>query len=263
MTRTDHGLLLLLGARPGGLGALSLLGDLARNVGSGPLLLLSGATRESRKIADECEFALRDHGLSDVVRLGFAGRAEANAAGVVGRVREAGAFLFADGNPLRLTTLLGGTSLLARIRERFAGGATLAGASAGGAAVASTMLLPDPERASRSADPGTASGLGLLGGVVLDTCSDQRGRLGRLLAAVANNPEVVGIGVAQDAALSVTGEHLEVLGAGAVTIVDGRESGWSNPAERRGRAPGIHDVRVHVLTAGDRLDRETLRPVHP
>ena len=46
-----------------------------------------------------------------------------------------------------------------------------------------------------------APGMGLLEGVIIDQHFNQRGRIGRLLAAVAQNPNVLGIGIDEDTAM--------------------------------------------------------------
>ena len=48
-----------------------------------------------------------------------------------------------------------------------------------------------------------APGLGLLKGVVVDSHFAERGRLGRLLGAVAQNPRNVGVGIDEDTAIVV------------------------------------------------------------
>jgi cyanophycinase len=109
---------------------------------------------------------------------------------------------------------------------------------------------------------GMAAGLGLLRDSILDSHFQQRGRLGRLLGAVTHNPQNLGIGIDEDTAIVVDDERrLEVVGCGAVTIVDASAVRTSGLSE--GRADGVLSVfglKVHVLAAGDCFDLETREP---
>jgi cyanophycinase len=98
-----------------------------------------------------------------------------------------------------------------------------------------------------------AAGLGFLQRVVIDQHFSERHRLGRLLGIVAQNPYLLGIGIDEDTALVVeNGAGFEVIGNGAITLIDGREM-LSNflDADERERLELIN-VKVHLLPAGAR-----------
>jgi cyanophycinase len=178
-----------------------------------------------------------------------------------------GVFL-TGGNQLRLSSVVVGTSLGAALiaaRER---GAVIAGTSAGASAVATHMMAfgasgatPKHRMAQMSA------GLGLLQGVVVDQHFEQRTRLGRLLAVVAQSPSLVGLGLDEDtAAIVFADDTLEVIGRGSVTIVDG--SGVVTDAfhTRAHRPMMVSGAVVHSLPAGYRFDlraRALLAPPEP
>jgi len=106
-----------------------------------------------------------------------------------------------------------------------------------------------------------APGLGLIRDVIIDQHFAERGRIGRLLGAVAHSPRVLGIGIDEDTAIVVSGESFRVIGSGAVYVVDGDDVTRSNIAEGgQERALSIYDVRLHVLSAGDSFDMRTRRP---
>jgi cyanophycinase len=68
-----------------------------------------------------------------------------------------------------------------------------------------------------------SAGLGLLRGVGIDQHFEQRNRYGRLLSLVAQSPSLLGLGVDEDTAAVIDdGSRLEVIGRGAVTVVDGQ-----------------------------------------
>jgi cyanophycinase len=166
-----------------------------------------------------------------------------------------GVFL-TGGNQLRLSSTIGGTLLSRAIEERYHAGAVVAGTSAGASALSTHMiafgasgLTPKHRMAQISA------GLGLLPGVIIDQHFQQRNRLGRLLALVAQNPSLLGIGIDEDTAGVVTPDHVfEVIGRGSVTIVDGTAA-ETDAWEVSGHRPlMISNVVMHSLPAGYRFD---------
>jgi cyanophycinase len=169
--------------------------------------------------------------------------------------RATGVFL-TGGNQLRLSSVVVGTSLGAALiaaRER---GAVIAGTSAGASAVATHMMAfgasgatPKHRMAQMSA------GLGLLQGVVVDQHFEQRTRLGRLLAVVAQSPSLVGLGLDEDtAAIVFADDTLEVIGRGAVTIVDGSSVVTDAFHTKAHRPMMVSGAIVHSLPAGYRFD---------
>jgi cyanophycinase len=179
--------------------------------------------------------------------------------------RATGIFL-TGGNQLRLSSTIGGTRLSRAIEERYHAGAVVAGTSAGASALSTHMiafgasgLTPKQRMAQISA------GLGLLPGVIIDQHFQQRNRLGRLLALVAQNPSLLGIGVDEDTAGVVTPDHVfEVIGRGSVTIVDGTAA-ETDAWEVAGHRPlMISNVVMHSLPAGYRFDlRRRIRIATP
>ena len=99
-------------------------------------------------------------------------------------------------------------------------------------------------------------GLGLLEGAVVDQHFAQRGRIGRLLSAVAQNPQVLGLGIDEDtAAILHAGREIEVVGSGSVTIVDALDITHSNLSEASlGKPLALSHVALHVLPHGYRYD---------
>jgi cyanophycinase len=72
--------------------------------------------------------------------------------------------------------------------------------------------------------------LNFLRGVIVDQHFAERGRLGRLMGAVAQNP--LGIGIDEDAAVVAEGSGLCVIGSGAVYIVDRMSESCTNLSEQ-------------------------------
>src|SRR5262249_52994321 len=94
--------------------------------------------------------------------------------------------------------------------------------SAGAAAMSHHMIAQGPAvRRPRKDVIGTGIGLGLLPAAIVDQHFSERGRLARLLSALAQRPDLLGVGVDEATALVVESQAaLEVIGSGAVTPVD-------------------------------------------
>lgn len=105
--------------------------------------------------------------------------------------------------------------------------------------------------------------MGLLDGVVIDQHFAQRGRLGRLLTAVAQNPCILGIGLDEDTAIVVyPGGEFEVIGSQTVTIIDGVEIKHTNVSEiQPNQGLALTDVKLHVLPAGYGYSLQERRPL--
>ncbi|MGZ6255910.1 MAG: cyanophycinase [Candidatus Limnocylindria bacterium] len=197
-----------------------------------------------------------DLGAASVVPIAVQTRVEANAESPAAAVHAATGVFLTGGNQLRLASTIGGTRLSEAIDERHRHGAVVAGTSAGASALSTHMiafgasgLTPKLRMAQVSA------GLGLLAGVIIDQHFQQRNRLGRLLALVAQNPSLLGLGFDEDTAGIVTPDLvLEVIGRGSVTIVDGTAA-ESDAWEVTGHRPlMISNVVMHSLPAGYRFD---------
>jgi cyanophycinase len=163
-----------------------------------------------------------------------------------------GVFL-TGGNQLRLSTMIGGTEVAKAVRRRNAEGMHVAGTSAGAAFLCEHMIAFGREGASPRAKIVTlAPGLGLTNRVIIDQHFRQRDRLGRLLTALAYNPFAIGIGLDENTAGFIgPDETLEVVGSGALTIVDASGLEFSSMAQvRKNDAVCLIGLRLHILDQG-------------
>ena len=98
------------------------------------------------------------------------------------------------------------------------------------------------------------TGLAFMGHVIIDSHFDKRGRFNRLAQAVASNPQCTGIGLGEDTGVIVTGgNNLEVVGSGAVVIVDGRDIRHTNITEvGMGEPIALDNLRVSIMVRGNR-----------
>ncbi len=191
-------------------------------------------------------------------------RADCEKKRVLDRVSEATGVFITGGNQLRLSTIMGGTSLAKLLRTRNANGMHIGGTSAGAAIMPEHMIAggesgPTPWKGQAVLSPG----LGLTNAVMIDQHFRERDRLGRLLSALAFNPFAVGLGIDENTAAFIGPDGiLEVVGTGAITVVDPAKLKYSSIGEaRRGETVSLIDVRLHILTHGSRYDTHTREPL--
>jgi cyanophycinase len=108
-----------------------------------------------------------------------------------------------------------------------------------------------------------APGLDIIRGVLIDQHFAQRGRIGRLLNAVAQNPEILGIGIDENTAIVIEGKpEFRVIGSGAVTIADGKLMTFTNVSELSpDESLAITDIKLHILPKGYRYNIEERLPL--
>ncbi len=173
------------------------------------------------------------------------------------KLAKATGIFMTGGNQLRLSTILGGTSLATAIRRQNAAGAHVAGTSAGAAYIPEHMIAFGEEGPRPVVGKVTlAPGLGLTNSVIVDQHFRQRNRLGRLLTSLAYNPFAHGIGLDEDTAAFIDADDkIEVMGSGGLTILDvsGLEHS-SMPSADVGDVVQIIGVKLHILTDGARYD---------
>jgi cyanophycinase len=105
-------------------------------------------------------------------------------------------------------------------------------------------------------------GMGFLPGVVIDQHFLQRGRLGRLLSAVTQQPVVLGFGIDENTAVVVNNNQFEVVGEGAVTVVDVAEITHTNLGQiLKDEDLAICGAKLHILPHGYKFDLKTRKPL--
>jgi cyanophycinase len=146
-----------------------------------------------------------------------------------------------------------------RLRERLADGLVVAGTSAGATAMGTTMILGGQSPEVSAAAVRTGPGLGLVPRALIDMHFGARGRLPRLLSAVARNPGQLGIGIDENTAILVEGTSFEVLGTGVASVVDAQSATVVHPAWDCDPIT-LFGVRLHLLPHGGLFDFVTRTP---
>jgi cyanophycinase len=220
------------------------------------IALVSSASSLGPEVVEVYTRVFTSLGASDVISLRPESRAQAQDFDLVESLTKASAVFLTGGNQLKLSSFITGTPFGDAIREAYQHGIVVGGTSAGASILAEHMIAfgaggsTPKQRMSQ-----LSAGLGLLRGVVIDQHFEQRNRYGRLLSLVAQSPSLLGLGVDEDTAAVVhDGSRLEVLGRGAVTVLDGRHLISNAFAAKRTNPLLMSGAVIHILPAGSEFD---------
>ena len=264
MERSDRALI-IIGGKEDRSNNKIILNEVARRVGSGKLVVTTVAmAKGTAQLFEQYEKAFRSLGVKHLYNLEINERNEAMMPGNVKVLDDAAGVFFTGGDQIKITSQIGDTPIFERIREIYDDGGVIAGTSAGAAVMSETMLVQGGDENSHVIGDSVrmAPGLGLIAGVIIDQHFMERGRFGRLIGAVAQNPKNLGIGIDEQTAVVVErGNGFYVLGSGAVYVIDGTEVTYSNVAEEDlKKTLSIYNVRMHMLSQGDRFDLLNRQP---
>ena len=206
------------------------------------------------------ERLFRELGAANVTSMDFDTRRDGEEKGRIARLASATGVFFTGGNQLRLSTILGGTSVAKSLRSMNASGVHMAGTSAGAAFISEHMIAFGEEGSSPVAGAvRLAPGLGLTNRFIIDQHFRQRDRLGRLLTALAYNPFAVGLGLDEDTAAFIGPDNqIDVVGSGAITVVDASGIEFSSMDRvAEGQPVCMLGIVIHILVAGSTFNLHT------
>ena len=206
-----------------------------------PILIIPQSS-ERPKAGEESANEWKKAGAKSVAILELNDKAES-------MVKEARFIWIGGGDQNRLMKLLP-PKVIDAIRTRYHEGATVGGTSAGAAVQSQVMITGDGDNEVISPNSArVATGFGLWPEVIVDQHFIARQRFNRLLSAVLDKPELLGVGVDEATAVIWHDRTIEVAGAGQVMIIDARIAPKPIASPRSAK-----DVKLHLLTAGMKFE---------
>lgn len=180
-------------------------------------------------------------------------------------------YWFLGGDQTRLADTLLATPALETIEQRYEEGAVVGGTSAGAAVMTTAMLTGNhhgspisPKDVATTIARGTfeiSKGFGFLPGAIVDQHFLKRARYNRLLSAVLEQPQLIGVGIDEETAILVRPDGFwEVLGASYVKIFDARQARLTDD---HSHVLGASGITMHLLPAGSVFDPENGRVMLP
>jgi cyanophycinase len=218
------------------------------------IAVLTGASAFPEDTWRSYQRAFLSLGAGRCVHVDLRSKAQADDARAVESILQADGVFMTGGDQRRLLSVVGDTATEGALQDAYRErGACIGGTSAGAAALSRHMLAEGrhplrPQKHAARLD----TGLGLLPGAIIDQHFWQRRRFGRLLSALAEEPEQLGVGVDEDTALIIDpGRSIEVVGRGMVTVLDGRRMNTNVQEVATRERMEMLGVRLHMLPAGN------------
>lgn len=262
----SRGTIIAIGGREDKEGDKTILAEVARRIKGGKLVVTAIASEEPEGLLKDYRKIFESIGVKDVTLLEVNDRSEAQDPKKFEFLDKAAGMFFTGGDQLRITSQIADTPIFERILDIYKRGGVIAGTSAGASVVCATMLTAgNGSRSPKAGGVNMAPGLGLVENAVIDQHFAERGRMGRLLCAIAENPRMLGIGIDENTAVIFEGKtKFSVIGQGAVYVIDASTLNYTNIAEEQpNETLSLFNVTLHVLSAGDVYDLVGRMPVEP
>jgi len=266
MEESARGHLIIIGGAEDKQGESVILRQAREMLGEDDVLsILTTATERPDEVGREYQQVFHRIGVKKVRCLNINTRNDANDPAVCDSLKASKGLFLTGGDQLRITSILGGTGTYQAIKDVYYAGGLIMGTSAGASVMSSTMVVKgEDNEPAKKCTLKMAPGLDLLKDTIIDQHFDQRGRFGRLLCGVAENPDVLGVGIDEDTAIKVFPDmRFEILGTNTVTIIDGTTIKSSNVSEQaQNEMLAIVGVTVHTLPKAygfDMIKKEVMR----
>lgn len=259
------GQLVIIGGAEDKEGDCKVLREFVRRAGGtqARIVVMTVATELPREVGENYIRVFERLGAADVRIVDTVEREDASSTSYLEAIEKSSGVFFTGGDQARITSILKGTEIDAAIHKRYQEGIVVGGTSAGAAMMPDIMIIEgDSETNPRVNVVDMGPGMGFLPGIVVDQHFLQRGRLGRLISALAQQPAVLGFGIDENTAVIVSDNKFEVIGEGAVTVVDVADLIHTNVGQiLKDEALAICGAKLHILPDGYRFDLQTRKPI--
>jgi cyanophycinase len=235
--------LVIIGGAEDKQGDCTVLREFVRRAGgvNSRIVVMTVATELPREVGDDYLRVFERLGVEDVRIVDTVEREDASSSTYLEAIEKATGVFFTGGNQARITSVLKDTEIDKLLHKRLAEDIVIGGTSAG--------VKMEP-------------GMAFLPGVVIDQHFAQRGRIGRLLSAVTQQPVNLGFGIDENTAVVVNNNQFEVVGEGAVTVIDVSGITHTNLNQiLKDEDLALCDVKLHILPHGYRFDLASRRPI--
>ncbi|MGM7703581.1 cyanophycinase [Pseudalkalibacillus sp. Hm43] len=262
MTNIASGDLFIIGGnedKEGDLEVLSIFVQDALERG-GSIGVLTTATGYPEEVGGEYRDIFMKLGASKVELIHIDTRGKAEEAPYTQMVSTLSALFITGGDQNRLSSIIGGTTFFKEVQKAWQNGLIIAGTSAGAAIMSRHMIVSGKTKVKHDKiNVEIGVGFGFLEDVVIDQHFSQRARFGRLLYAIAQNPQIIGVGIDENTAIWVKdgGRYFEVIGEHSVTVIDGCKLSFVDIAdEAESDEVTIAGVQLHSIAKGYQFDME-------
>ncbi len=230
--------------------------------GPDALILVVPTSGNAEKYDDSCECLrwLKLAGARNLRLLHTNDRATANTEAFVEPLQKARGIWFAEGNSWRHQDAYLDTRVQKEIVSLLDRGGVVGGGSAGARIQSDYLPLRSPEPAIRAIPASRwRSGFGLVRNVIIDVHVLARNRQFDMIGMVNAHPEMLGIGIDEDAAIVVRGDKFEVIGNSYAIVYDNQHQIAPEATETLRTVGGP----FLMLRPGDTYDMKARRAARP
>lgn len=264
-TESKRGSLVIIGGAEDRKGECVVLREFVRCSGGtkARIAVMTAATGFPKEVGDEYTNIFKRLGAASVEVVHTEHRDASECQKAIRQIEEATGIFFTGGDQSRIVDFIKGAPLGDAIHKCHEAGVVIGGTSAGAAMMPDIMILGGasvsyPTMAAVEIGPG----MGFLPEIAIDQHFSQRGRLGRLLAALVQKPALLGIGIDEDTAIIVEGDEFRVVGQGTITVVDESAATHNNlEGVLKDEAIALCGVQLHILPHGYRFNLKTHLPM--
>lgn len=214
-TESNRGALVIIGGAEDRDGECIVLREFVRLAGGrkAHIAVMTAATSMPKEVGDDYIHIFERLGAELVEVVDTRNRDDAEREDSIRIIEQATGIFFTGGDQSKIVDFIKGTPLDKAIHDRHQAGTVIGGTSAGAAMMPDEMIIGGASVSNPSVDAvEMGPGMGFLSEIVIDQHFAQRGRLGRLLAALVLHPAILGLGIDEDTAIIVKGDEFEVVG---------------------------------------------------
>ncbi|HEY9770136.1 MAG TPA: cyanophycinase [Coleofasciculaceae cyanobacterium] len=257
VSKSQSGQLIIIGGAEDKEGECKILREFIRRAGgrNARIVVMTVATSLPEEVGSDYRYLFEKLGADTVEIVDTERREDASNEGNLEVIDNATGVFFTGGDQARITEILKDSEIDNLLHQKFEQGLVIAGTSAGAAMMPDIMIVEGDGETNPRLDTVTLEpGMGFLPQVAIDQHFSQRGRLGRFVSALIQQPAVLGFGIDENTAIAVNGDEIEVIGEGAVTIVDVANLSHTNLNESlQDEALAICGAKLHILPNGYRF----------
>lgn len=255
--KLSTGQLIIIGGAEDKEGDCTILREFVRRAGGreAKIVIMTVATSSPGEVGAEYRVIFEKFGVDTVEIVDTETREDASKPEDIEIIDRATGVFFTGGEQARITELLKDTEIHELLLEKYRRGLIIAGTSAGAAMMSDIMIVEGDSQTNPTIDSVILeSGMGFLTNVAIDQHFSQRGRIGRFVSALIQQSVPLGFGIDENTAVVIDGDEAEIIGEGAVTILDISNVSHTNLKESlHDEALAICGAKLHILPHGYRF----------
>jgi len=255
-TILSHGKLFIIGGGKRPPGMVQRMVQEAGLEQDGYIVILTMASSEPDTSAFYAAKQFIDQGISDIADFRFL-RDEEPTTERLDSLRNAKMIYITGGDQNRFMEIVTGTSIEEAIKTCYNNGGMVAGTSAGAAVMSEKMITGNELKQSdyretfRTIEANNielGTGLGFLSTAIVDQHFVWRSRHNRLITAIIEHPDLIGIGIDEATAILVKGNTAEVIGESQVLVYENPDKTFTiNEDEKL----GARYLRLRIFLPGE------------